>query len=719
MVKLLSILLFLLVLVFTSEAQIIVDNDTNKPVESVVITDGSRVVYSGINGRFDISLFTGDTVRFSHIAYLTKSLTLTMAREMDTLFLVPREIITDQVEINARKEEDFTVARPVEKVLNNREKEFYKNASSIVNKNTVLIIKDYGGYAGLKTVSARGLSGENTLVLFNEAKVNDIRTGSFDLSLVSPTTLGSVSYTGLATDEYSGPSAGGVLRLSTGGATPEHKVYLSAGLSSYEVEKYSAGFYTDLDNLNISVHGERSYGKNDYKYNYLGETHNRVNSFFSRGFLSGNINYSTSGNVLKVYSHYSSLTNGLPGFITANNFNSGKAVNSTKSFLTVVNDHLIISDRLLLNFNLNTHFQNIELFDPEGRLISIGTMQKSDLKTAGFAVKSIWKMSPLFRLNSGYRGEYSYLEGLSSFTTAADPPDFLERMENNIYTGIVFYREINNPVLSYIKLSALGAYTFVNEKIYTRETSDLFTGNGGAVFGLNLPFAPRMVFHYSSDTRIPTFNERYYSGLYNFAGLKNEEYTVFDAGLEAEYNKYGRHFLSLYYFRIEGKNKIIWIPYLSTLQVPRNINGIENNGLELNYNYSYPEYGIDAGVIYTYTKAENVAVNPADNSDGKQLIYTPVHSLKSNIGYMTGQFYFNVSLLYTGSRYYTSDNDPFSRLDPHFITDLSFSWRPEIFGTAHNFTLNIYNLFNKDYMVIQSYPMPGRTFSLSYKIEVL
>ena len=61
----------------------------------------------------------------------------------------------------------------------------WNSLEEVVNGNFSVFVKDYGGAASAKLLSYRGLSSENSLVLFNGARMNDLRYGGFDLSAFS------------------------------------------------------------------------------------------------------------------------------------------------------------------------------------------------------------------------------------------------------------------------------------------------------------------------------------------------------------------------------------------------------------------------------------------------------------------------------------------------------------------------------------------------------
>ncbi|HEY9195898.1 MAG TPA: TonB-dependent receptor, partial [Mucilaginibacter sp.] len=56
------------------------------------------------------------------------------------------------------------------------------NVADVVRGFSGVILKDYGGIGGLKTISVRGLSANHTAVLYDGIQVNDAENGQVDLS---------------------------------------------------------------------------------------------------------------------------------------------------------------------------------------------------------------------------------------------------------------------------------------------------------------------------------------------------------------------------------------------------------------------------------------------------------------------------------------------------------------------------------------------------------
>ena len=60
------------------------------------------------------------------------------------------------------------------------------NVADAIRDFPGVIIKDYGGIGGLKTVSVRGLGANHTAVLYDGVQINDAENGQVDLAVGEP-----------------------------------------------------------------------------------------------------------------------------------------------------------------------------------------------------------------------------------------------------------------------------------------------------------------------------------------------------------------------------------------------------------------------------------------------------------------------------------------------------------------------------------------------------
>ena len=143
---------------------------------------------------------------------------------------------------------------------------------------------------------------------------------------------------------------------------------------------------------------------------------------------------------------------------------------------------------------------------------------------------------------------------------------------------------------------------------------------------------------------------------------------------------------------------------------------------------------LTVGGTYTYQKAQDFTDPEETYTYGGQIAYIPWHSasatanLQWNIGsgkqksgsgnQRGGVLSVNYAFIYVGERYHNSANIPENYEQPWHTHDLSMSYefdccKPGDGSKKHKcsprlyFALEINNMFNQQYEIINNYPMPG------------
>ncbi|MBZ0199559.1 MAG: TonB-dependent receptor plug domain-containing protein, partial [Ignavibacteriaceae bacterium] len=230
------LLTFLVIINLNAQTVSVLDSLTALPIENVNIynIDASRYAITDRLGNFNLSVFrTSDELIFSHVSYLKKHIMASRLKKSSTVYLIPSSTTSDDVVVTDKKLKSGAQSFTEEITLTPEMKDYYLNTGDILKNKSSLFIRDYGGFGGVKTASARGLSSENTVVLFNEARINDLRTGLVDLSVIGSASIDKIYYQKNAGDDVYYPAAGGVLKIYSGG--------------SYKGEKLSAGIKISSD----------------------------------------------------------------------------------------------------------------------------------------------------------------------------------------------------------------------------------------------------------------------------------------------------------------------------------------------------------------------------------------------------------------------------------------------------------------------------------------
>ena len=222
---------------------------------------------------------------------------------------------------------------------------------------------------------------------------------------------------------------------------------------------------------------------------------------------------------------------------------------------------------------------------------------------------------------------------------------------------------------------------------------------------------------YKSVFRMPTLNDLYYTFIGNIF-LKPEKSQQFDLGVTYNYNA-GLKWLDRVEFQIDGyfnqiKDKIIAMPTSNQFRwTMLNLGYVEILGTDLSFQMDMKagQVKISPRLTYTFQRARDLT----DSSSpwyGGQIPYIPWHSgsVILNIGWKG--LGLNYSFIYTGERYESTANIPENYAQPWYTSDISLFKSFAFRKFSMRFTLDINNLFNQQYEVVQCYPMPGTNCSL-------
>ncbi|MBK7866243.1 MAG: TonB-dependent receptor plug domain-containing protein [Ignavibacteriales bacterium] len=585
---------------------------------------------------------------------------------------------------------------------------YYNSLEEVVNGNFSVFVKDYGGAASAKLLSYRGLSSENSLVLFNGARMNDLRYGGFDLSAFSMSDISSAEFS----SSYSASgdiSTGGVLSLESRGEKSNGLKFTqkfdNTGLSSSTIN----GSLT-TGNLQVSVAGERMWSANRFDYEFEGKINERENAHYNKTFASVSAIYTFKDFVADIYSNYSFFAAGVPGFVVTNNTSSSQASNTTTGSLSV----LRLTGPLFTNsgFEVVTSY-NHQLYkfeDPNVNYYKYLDYDDSKLNTYSINLKAFASFGDI-KITSGYGFEKGELRDIKTALSNNRKETSLSRNFHRFSAGFRYSPVILPSIISDFAITGgINADIFSQTGIGSNDESR--TSYSAGVFVSPTFYTPLSVkAHLYKTTRIPSFNEYYYSSVFSASDIRPERSTGFEAGIVIDDIKIVKGEVSLVYFRIETEDKIIWVPSMIALQVPRNIAKTVSSGLEFGISISILSDAVVVTGNYVYLDAENISpFGTTDKSNGKQLLYSPEHRVNSSITYKTGGLAITMGNRISSESYFTFDNDPLSTIAGNSVFDFKTEYRFNFFNVGQTASLSVYNLFNENYRIIQSYPMPLRTF---------
>src|ERR1700733_12575928 len=175
-----------------------------------------------------------------------------------------------------RKQNPFAAITPVQ-VLNH-EALLQINAENIADAAKYfsgVLIKDYGGVGGLKTISVRSLGGLNTGLVYDGINIADAQTGQVDLSKFSATFVQSMELDQANPQQIPMPariySSASILSFTSSSfnTTNFSKTKWLAGMNtgSFGLWQPYAGVYVPVSkNTVVSTNAQATWAKGDYPY---------------------------------------------------------------------------------------------------------------------------------------------------------------------------------------------------------------------------------------------------------------------------------------------------------------------------------------------------------------------------------------------------------------------------------------------------------------------
>ena len=221
---------------------------------------------------------------------------------------------------------------------------------------------------------------------------------------------------------------------------------------------------------------------------------------------------------------------------------------------------------------------------------------------------------------------------------------------------------------------------------------------------------------------MPTFNDLYYTLIGNTL-LKPEYTKQYNLGFTWTHDS--KHLFDnismqadAYYNQV--KDKIVAVPSANLFRwMMLNLGSVQIKGIEANIGFTKligKEIAWNSGFNYTYQKAINKTTG--QSSYNHQIPYMPVHSGTAHGSVLWKALSFNYSFMYTGERYVLPENTTRNYIQPFYTTDLGLTYENKSAEKNWKAGVEVNNLFNQYYDVVHNFPLPGRSYRLSFTINL-
>lgn len=592
--------------------------------------------------------------------------------------------------------------------------------SDAVKMFSGVVIKDYGGIGGLKTISVRSLGAAHTGVVYDGVPVTDAQTGQIDLGRYSLDNVEAVSLASGQDDDifrtarqYASAS---VLSITTSQPVFDGKpVNVAVAVKAGSFGMASPAFRLEgriNDRLAMSLSGDWQHARGDYPYiQPNGEAsvrRRRENSDIDAVHAEANLFGRFDGSrTLAVKAYFYDSRRGLPTNILYNEFAGQR-----------------LWDR---NYLVQARYQR-----RYGRRWALQAVAKWNRSSNRY-------YDPVVYNDKGYDDDrYRQDEGYVSATLLCRPVAGLslalaaDGVVNSLTANLT---DFARPV-RYTLLNVLAA-RYVHER-FTVMASVLSTATRETVrlgqaapdrhrlspsFALSVkPFAGkelRLRLLCKDIFRLPTFNDLYY-GTVGTRTLRPEKALQLDGGVtwqrrfdgvlshvslaaDAFYNRVTDKIVA-----VPSRNLFIW----SMMNIGRvDIKGVETNA-ELSL--SLPcDISLSLASSYTWQRALDKTDKhslPYKATYNHQIPYTPRHSGSLRCDLHLPWFDLGWSAVVSGERYCNQYNSPDYRLAGYNEHNLSLYRDFTIGAVRLKVQAEVLNVGGTNHEIVKNYPMPGRQY---------
>jgi len=586
--------------------------------------------------------------------------------------------------------------------------------NEVVRSFSGVSVKDYGGVGGLKTVSVRGLGTQHTAVCYDGVLISDAQNGQIDISRFGLEDLSRITMQTGSSDDIFRPArtmtSSGVLSLESVAPVFEadrklntnarmrfasfgtYNPYLglSCRLNSVWSAKLTAdwlwsdGVYpfvlkngdtlTEMERLNSDVQSLNAaldvYGD----FSKAGRLHAKLSMYDSERGLPGSVVYYTQDPTERL---------------------SDRDLKASIKYDVTPAEHLKIRLSANLSDASNTYINTSALYPkPE--------VDNYDQKEASLG--SIVKYSPWEHIS------FAYAQDLSYNTLDSDIPEsqFPQRVTS---VSALLAQYVSDRLTATAGLSETLAHESVRVGSAAPDRARL---SPFASVSFALLEGLRARASYTDGFRVPTFNDLYYAKVGN-RNLRPEKARQFNVGLT--FSK-GLFELTADVYSNKVKDKIVAIPTMFIWKM-HNVGEVQMYGADIAASGTLeitPEVTLRSRVNYSYAYAVDVT-DPDSKAYMNQVQYTPRHSANAVVSLEMPYVNVSYTLNAVGERYFLAQNLPANRMEPYFDHGLSFNRNWTLRGMKIRVAAEALNLGDVNYEVVRFYPMPGRNYRLTIKIQ--
>lgn len=598
-----------------------------------------------------------------------------------------------------------------------------------------VVIKDYGGIGGMKTISVRGFGAQHTMVAYEGISLNNSQTGQIDLSRISMENIDNLSLVLGEQEDILQPArqfaAANLIQIVNRKPIFKEKKRISVDFNflggSYDlfnpylkISQLLKRKKTPTDS-EVSAYIRADYLQSRGNYPYLlyygnqgdsSSVEKRTNSDIKT--FSGEFGLFTTfrdSSLLNILLSYYDSERGLPGATILYNLDAKNRLWDKNAF-GQIKFHKQFHNALVYQSFFKFDYGYTRYVDP--------TFLNAAHYLNNMYIQREYYLSNSLRYQ--YRSfKFSFANDLIYQNMSANLNNFVYPERFGILSVLAgqFHKK-------HIQISANLLHSLYLQRSIIEEKTKIRNH-----FSPTLSFAIRPLlsqqfyvrFFYKNIFRMPTFNDLYYREVGN-VNLNPEKTNQFNVGIAfSDYLSHKKITFSattdLYFNQV--RDKIVAIPNKNLFVWSMlNYGKVNIYGLETTFYCSWQPSSLFALYFqgnYTLQKAIDVSNKESKNYQ-HQIPYTPLHSSALNMSINIWHFFLGNELIIVGSRYALEQNVEENRLSPYVDANLSLGMTLQPLQIPLVFKIEVLNVGNAHYEIIRNYPMQGRSFRLKINLII-
>ena len=538
------------------------------------------------------------------------------------------------------------------------------------------------GVGGVASSSIRGTNASHTAVVWNGLVINSQFTGQTDFNAISATLSDNVAIRyGGGSVQYGSGAIGGSIHLNDRINFEKKTIngHVQLGYGSFSTQQLQAKTNFSSNKTYFSLGLNRTVSANDYKY--LDTNSRNENGAFDFFNLSVTAGYKLSSkSKLKLYHNSFRGDREFSGTLNAFSDDAYQNIDSRTQLLYSYAGAWKHQLRIAHLFEQYKYY-------PSGVDLGVNDFGKSSRYTAQYTTQ----FSVSRKIKAKFLTDYTYVKAASG------------QIQNVERTTTAF--------VGILKHQPTSRFQYLAQFRYELATGFENKLTGG--FGANFNVFDDLALHFkvSHNYRVPTFNDLYWLG----AGAMGNQNLHPELSSQVEL---GRALgvknvkINVSGYAIKSKDLIVWQPNGSGIWSPQNIASTQQYGGDLNIQskLNFGAHTVHYKTGYSFVKAINLATS-------KELIYVPSHNIVTDLAYTYKRWGFGANSNYTSDVYFTTDNS--QKVPNYMIFNANLSYKvvkSDILGLLA-ITFTVQNMFNKNYQIVNTRPMPGRNFLIQTRYE--